>query len=72
VTPVVLGAPLPGRCGVCGAGQVEQVGAFGLVELQGGGQAVEDGVRGSGKVAAFHADVVVDAHAREQRDLFAA
>jgi aryl-alcohol dehydrogenase-like predicted oxidoreductase len=55
-----------------GAGQIEQVGAFSLVELEGGGDTVEDGVGGAGEVAAFHADVVVDAHAGQQRDLFAA
>ena len=35
------------------------------------GDAVEDGVGGAGQVSSLHADVVVDAHPGEQRDLFA-
>ena len=41
--------------------------AFGVVELERPGDAVEDGVGGAGEVAAFQADVVVDADAGEQR-----
>ncbi len=65
-------ASLPGRCGLCGAGEVEQVGAFGLVELECAGDAFQHGVGGAGEVPAFHPDVVVDAHAGQQRDLLAA
>ncbi len=46
-----------------GAGQVVQVGAFGVVELERVRDGVEDFLRGSGEVAPFQADVVVDADA---------
>ena len=49
-----------------GAGQVVQVGAFGVVELQGARDGVQDFFGGSGEVAALQADVVVDADAGEQ------
>ena len=45
--------------------------AFGVVQLQRPGHAVQDGVGGAGEGAAFHPDVVVDADTGEQRDLFA-
>jgi hypothetical protein len=54
------------------AGEVEQVAAFGVVELKRPGDALEDGVRGTGQVAAFHPDVVVDADPGEHRDLLPA
>jgi len=47
------------------------VGAFGLVEPECTRDAVEDGVGCAGQVSSFHADVVVDADAREQGDLLA-
>ena len=60
-----------GGVGLGGAGQIEQVGAFGLVELERAGDAVEDSVGCAGEVSSFHADVVVDADAGEQSDLLA-
>ncbi|GHA75662.1 hypothetical protein GCM10010345_92320 [Streptomyces canarius] len=55
-----------------GAGQVVEVGAFGLVQMQGARDRVEDFFGGSGEVAALQADVVVDADAGEHRDFLAA
>jgi|GEM_PF-5900529 len=46
--------------------------AFGVVQLQCPGHAVQDGVGGAGKGAAFHPDVVIDADTGEQRDLLPA
>src|SRR5580704_9051907 len=66
-----LPAPLPRRGGLSSARQVEQVSALGLVQLQRAGDPVEDGIGGAGQVPAFHADVVIDAHPSEQRDLLA-
>ena len=57
---------------VRGAGQVEQVGAFGFVELQGTGDGFEDAVGDTGEVAALEPGVVVDADPGEHGDLFAA
>ena len=54
-----------GRDAVGGAGEVEQVGAFGLVELQGPGQGVEDAGGGAGDLAALEAGVVLDAETGE-------
>ena len=54
------------------AGQVEQVRGLRVVELQGPGEGVQDAVRRSGEVAALETGVVVDAHAGEHRDFFAA
>ena len=48
------------------------MGVFGLVELQGPADAVEDRLGDAGRVAAFESDVVLGAHAGEQGDLFAA
>jgi hypothetical protein len=53
------------------AREVEEVGAFGVVESQRVGECVEDLIGGAGGVAAFQAFVVLDAHAREGGDLFA-
>ena len=52
-----------------GAGEVVQVGALGLVELQGAGEAVEDAVGDAGEVAAFELGVVLDADAGQVGDL---
>ena len=60
-----------GRGVVGGAGEVEQVGAFGFVELQGAGDGFEDAVGDTGEVAALEPGVVVDAHPGEHGDLFA-
>ena len=46
--------------------------AFGVVQLQRPGDALEDGVGGAGEVAAFHPDVVVDADPGEHRHLLPA
>jgi hypothetical protein len=46
--------------------------AFGFVELQRGGDVVEDRIGGTGEIPAFHADVVVDADSGQQGDLFPA
>ncbi|MCW2936520.1 MAG: hypothetical protein JWM19_7482, partial [Actinomycetia bacterium] len=67
----------PGRARGAAAGRAErasawQVLALGLVELQCVRNAVEDRLGGAREVAAFHPDVVVDADACEQRDLFPA
>jgi hypothetical protein len=58
--------------GVGGAGQIEQVGPFGLVELQSPRQRVEDTLGYALEVAAFQARVVVDADAGHQGDFLAA
>jgi hypothetical protein len=55
-----------------GGGQIVQVGAFGLVELQGPADGVEDFFGGAGELTAFQAGVVVDADAGQQGDLFTA
>ena len=64
-------APLPWWGGLSGARQVEQVATLGLVQLKRACDSVEDGLGRPGEVPAFHADVVIDAHPGEQRDLFA-
>ena len=65
------GAALAAAC-VGGAGEVEQVGAFGLVELQRARQRLEYRLGHPGEVPALQPGVVVGAHAGEQGDLFAA
>ena len=55
-----------------GADEIEQVGAFGLVELQGAGDAFEHVVGDAVGVAAFEPGVVLDADPGEHRNLFAA
>ena len=57
---------------VGGPNQVVEVGVFGLVELQGAADAVEDRLGDAGRVAAFEAHVVLGAHPGEQGDLFTA
>ena len=63
---------LPGRLEVRCAGEVEQVGAFGVVEFQGAGEGFEDAVGDAGEVSALEPVVVVDAHAGDHREFFAA
>jgi hypothetical protein len=46
-----------------GAGEVEEVGALGVVASQRVGECLEDAVGGAGGVAALQALVVLDAHA---------
>jgi hypothetical protein len=60
----------PGRLG--GAGEVEEVGALGVVELERPGQCLQDALGGAAHVSAFKARVVLDAHAGQHGDLFAA
>jgi hypothetical protein len=57
---------------VGGADEVEHVGAFCVIELQGSGDAFEHLLRRPGRVAALQAGVVLDADPREHRHLFAA
>ena len=70
---------LPGRSATArrarrpeGAGEIEEVGALGLVELQGVCDRFEDAVRDTGHVAALKAGVVGDADAGQDGDLLAA
>ena len=53
------------------AGEVEQVGPFGLVELQGAGQGLQHRLGDAGEVAALQPGVVVGADPGEQGDFFA-
>jgi hypothetical protein len=64
-------APRPGTGARC-AGQAEQVGTFGLVELQGLGERVQHAVRHALGVAALQPRVVLDAHTGQQGGLLAA
>ena len=52
-------------------GEAEQVGAFGVVELQGAGERVEHAGGDSGQGAAFELGVVLHAHAGQRGDLAA-
>ena len=61
-----------GEDGLRGAGQVEQVRALGVVELQRAGERVEHAVGDAAHVAALQARVVRDADARQHGDLLAA
>ncbi len=56
---------------VGGLGQVQQVGAFGVVELEGAGDGFEDGRGDAGEVAAFEFGVVLDADVGQRGDLAA-
>jgi hypothetical protein len=58
--------------GLCGAGEVEEVRALGVVQPQRSGDRVEDALRCPGELAALQAGVVRNAHAGEDRDLLAA
>ena len=51
-------AARPAWC-ACGAEQVEQVAAFGVVELERMGDAVDDALGDPGSIAALEADVVL-------------
>jgi hypothetical protein len=53
-------------------GEVVQVFAFGVVEVQGAGDAVQDAVGGPRQVAALESHVVVERDAGQQCDLLAA
>ena len=63
--------PARGRDAVGGAGEVEQVGPLGLVELQGPGQGVEHAGGRAGDLAALEPGVVLDAQPGECGDLAA-
>ena len=65
-------APAPWGDRAGGAGEVEEVGALGVVEAQRVGESFEDLVRGAGGVAALQALVVLDADTGQGGDLFAA
>jgi hypothetical protein len=52
--------------------EIEQVPAFGLVQLQRAGERFEDGVGDTGRVAPFQPRVVVDADPGQQRDFLPA
>ena len=66
-------APALGRCGgLGGAGEIEEVSALGVVELERPGECLEHALGDAAEVAAFQAGVVRNAHAGEDGDLFAA
>ena len=74
-THTLLARPPPAspvRCGVGGAGEVEEVHPVGLVELQRSGDPVEDVLGDAPHVAAFQSHVVLGADAGEHGDLLAA
>jgi hypothetical protein len=52
-------------------GEAEQVGAFGVVELQGAGDGVEDARGGPSECAAFELGVVLHTHFGQRGDLAA-
>jgi hypothetical protein len=60
------------RAGIGGAGEIEQVGPLGVVELQGAAERVEHALRDPGEVPAFEAGVVVDAHSGQQGEFLPA
>src|SRR5207302_7421898 len=57
---------------LAGAGEVEEVRAFGVVETQRIRERVEDGLGGAAEVASLEPVVVLDAEPGEGRDLLAA
>jgi hypothetical protein len=57
---------------VCGAGEVQEVGAFGVVELERAGERVGHALGGPVHVPALEAGVVGDADAGQDGDLLAA
>ncbi len=70
--PLLAGSAADRASPVGGADQVEQVGPFGLVELQGPGDAFEDVFGRTVGVSAFEAGVVLDADAGQHGHLFSA
>ena len=62
----------PRRRWVCGAGEVEEVGAFGVVELERAGECAQHALGDPVHVAALEAGVVRDAHPGQDGDLLAA
>ena len=69
--PLLCSGDVVVRGGAGGADEVEQVGAFGFVELQGAGDAFEHVVGDALGVAALESGVVLDADPGEHRNLFA-
>ena len=65
------GAAQDGVAAVGLVGQAQQVGAFGVVELQGAGERVEDAGGDTGEGAAFELGVVLHAHPGQRGDLAA-
>ena len=61
--------PHPGARPIGRVGEVEQVGAFGVVELQGAGERVQDRGGDAAEGAAFELAVVLDANPGEGGDL---
>ena len=57
--------------GAGSAGEVEEVGPFGLVELEGGTQRLQHGLGDTGQVPPFESGVVVGADTGEEGDLLA-
>jgi hypothetical protein len=57
---------------VCGAGEVDEVGAFGVVELERAGERAQHALGGAVHVPALQAGVVGDADAGQDGDLLAA
>jgi hypothetical protein len=53
----------PRRRGLCGAGEVEEVGAFGVVELKRAGERAQHALGDAVHVSALKPGVVLDAHA---------
>ena len=73
--PDVLLGPAPTRSPwrrLCGAGEVEEVGALSLVELERPGERLEHALGDAADVTALQARVVRDADAGQDGDLFAA
>ena len=62
----------PRRRRLCGAGEVEEVGALGVVELERPGQCLQHALGGPAHVSALQARVVRHAHAGQDGDLLAA
>ena len=55
-----------------GAGEIEEVCAFGVVEAEAAGESIEHAIGDAAQVAAFHLGVVVDADSGEHRGFLAA
>jgi hypothetical protein len=72
VVPVAAARPPSGTGAVGGLGEVEQVSTFGIVELEGARDRVEDRGRDAAEGTAFELCVVLNTHPSEGRDLAAA
>lgn len=70
---LAAGGPAPGPGegvgAVGGLGQMQEMGALGVVQLQRAGDGLEDGGGGTGQVAPFEFRVVLDAHVGQCGDL---